>query len=261
MRWPYVLAPLLTGCRPPEAPTELSELGAYLYRNFEEPDPAWLQVGMQNLLLIFSDADLSVDYEERAFTLTPLTEADLEGIDRPDADPGEAQGIGLAGASAYPPTDHASLVILTDQTPISPSSPALYTRSFLEPEDPSCFPERQCDPLRTWNTFIKENALMSIPCEMHKDYRWVELADSPGQWGVLGRSWFPWEAVGEQGQNTIHQSYSIDAFVPDGGGTLHLQVIWSQTSVPGLGDDAIAGLVKYGMHQAFEASEAYLGGD
>ena len=253
----------LAACKPPpEAPTELDELSAYLFRNWESEEEGVLEAGMGNLRTFFDGMDLDLGYNDRTYALDPLTEEDVAGITRPEgSDPADTLPVGLVAGSAFTPTEHTEVIILADQTPVEPNSPDQYERIFLDPENPSCFPDRGCPILRTNNDIIKDNWLMTIPYEMIKDFRWVELTEvGSGDWGILARTWMEEEGVGEEGENTINQSYSIDVFLPASGSwaAYRYMALWSQSTTAIEDEDLIMGATKTGINQIFEATEEWL---
>jgi len=246
----------------PEAPTELSELSSWLFQNFEAEDPAVLAVGMGNLQAFFEDRQLDDPLEDQAWELTELTDEHVADVEHPDRTPEAALPVGLVALSNFSPSEHAQVILLVDQTPVEPASPDLYERGFLEPTDPSCFPDRTCATLRTDNHIRKENFVMSIEYSKHKDYRWSELLPEQRETehGIIGRSWFEDEAMGEQEATAIHQSYSIDVILPYGGdGSLRYVALWTEASMYGAGDDIIQATMRDGLLDMLAATETWLG--
>ncbi|MDP7111959.1 MAG: hypothetical protein QGH45_08340 [Myxococcota bacterium] len=248
------------GCKaPPEAPEELSDLSRYLFREFESEEWGVREVGMGNLAAFFADQDMDVEWDELSYTAEDLQADDVVDVEHPGRDLTLLMPVGMATLSAFTPADHSTVIVMPDQTPVEPNSPNTYDRTFTEPTGPGCFPGLECDLLRSTNDIAKENALMNIPYEMNKDWRWVELGEpDSGEWAILGRSWCEDVAVGEEGKNEINQSFSIDVFLPRDGGTVRFMVLWSESVVPGFGEDVIMGTIEYGMHQMFDATEDYL---
>lgn len=248
-----------SGCQPPpEAPTELSELSAYLFAHWEDEDETLLSQGLQNLYDFFSDVDLSQDYNDLAYALDPLTEDHID-VPHPDGDAEDQLPVGLVTASEFRPATHTEVIILEDQTPVEPNSPDTYDRMFHDPDDPGCFPDRSCTLIRSLNDIVKDNLVMTIPYEMDKDFRWVPVRiDDEDDWGILSRSWCEEAGYGEAGNTSIDQSYSIDVFLPDGDAGLRYMALWSASTIPGVEDDVAQGTIKYGMNQIFEATEDYL---
>ncbi len=259
---------LALGCKPPaDAPTELDELTVFLFRNWEAQEEGALEMGMFNLQAHFASMDLDVAYGDRSYQIENLATDDLVGVSPPDgADPADCYGIGLVAGSAFTPEQNSQAIVLVDQTPVEPFAPDVYERIFLDPADPSCFPTRDCLVLRTNNVIIKKNSLMEIPYEMIKDYRWVELAEDglpgTGVFGILGRTWLEERGVGENGNNTIEQSYSIDVFLPGahGGWQAYRYLgLWNETTGAVEDPDAVMQLALWGMSGMFEETEAWLG--
>lgn len=265
---PSVLVLLLAaGCKaPPEAPTELDDLSAYLFANWEAEEEGALEVGMYNLQQFFAGMDLTVNYSDRSYQLTNLTPDELVGVNPPEGtEPADCLGVGLVAGSAFTAEQHAQAIIQPDQTAIEPNSRDKYDRIFLDPTDPSCFPTRDCMVLRTNNDLIKDNAFMTIPYEMIKDFRWVELdiegEPGSGEWGILARTWIEERGVGESGANTIDQSYSIDVFIPSADGDWQLyryMALWSESHGTTEDPDTIMGVTKFGIHQLFDETEKWL---
>jgi hypothetical protein len=248
---------------PPDAPTELDELSAYLFAHFEDDDDRVMPDGLANLDAFFADVDLGLDWADLAYGLDPLTEDDSADVDHPDRDPEGQLPVGLVFQSVHDHADQATVIVLADQSPVEPNSPDTYDRTFMDDGgaalDPGCFTDRGCLVLRTMNDIVKDNLLMTIPYEMHKDFKWIEIGEpGSGQWAIAARSWCEDEAVGEQDNVEINQSFSIDVFLPGDGGAVRYMALWSESTIPGTDDATIEGTIKYGMHQIFDATEDYL---
>ena len=256
-----MLCALLAGCRPPpQAPTELSELSAWLFATFETEDSELLGEGLGNLREVFLSEGVDADFDDQAWTLTPLTAADVADVVHPDREVGAALPVGLAFVSTYAPAEQARVIVLPDQTPVEPSSPTLYERTFLDPEDPACFPPARCDLLRTDNLVRKENAVMDITYTKRKDFRWCEVpvADEVAP-GILSRSWMPAEAQGEAEATAIYQSYSLDVFLPgEDGGSLRYIAMWTEAEMYGLGGDVVVSTMRGGIEDVMVATEEWL---
>jgi len=264
-RLPFVAALLAAaaawvGCTPPpQAPTELSALSAYLFRHFESEERGVLEAGMGNMALFFESMDLQAEAEERVYEVARLSDGDLADLTHPGRDPKDLFSVALVTASAFTPDEHTTVIQMADQTPVEPACPNRFHRHFVEPSNPSCFGGRGCTVLRTLNDVVKENSLMTIPYEMDKDYRWVEL-EEPGsdQWAILSRSWIEDEAVGESGHNAINQMYSIDVFWPTESGGARYIALWMECDMLGADDALIQWSATNSLQDAFDATEGYL---
>ena len=256
-----LLAVASAGCqRSPEAPTELDELSAYLFRHFETDEEGALEAGMGNLHDFFRDIDLYVPYQDRAFATSPLTEDDIEGIVHSDRDPALQKPVALAIDSSHPPQGHATAIIQPDQTPMEPASPNHYVREYIDPTAPSCFPDRGCLAVDTMNDIKKENLVMNAQYDMHKDFRWIEMEEvGSGVWALIGRAWCEEPTIGDAGNITIHQSYSLDAFIHDDDDqVIRYMSLWTETEIDGVEDAVIEATTRMGMSDMFDATEVWV---
>ena len=144
-----LLAAILPGCtRPPEAPAELNDLSAYLYRSWGAENAAEREAGLDSLLSFLEDVDLEGALNDRSWELTPLAPEDLWDIRWPEErDPADVLGVAVARQSTWPPEAHALLQIQEDQLPAEPSANS-YTRQF-DLSDPNCFPGQSCETIFT----------------------------------------------------------------------------------------------------------------
>lgn len=252
----------LTACAPPiDAPTELDEVTAWLFARFEDEQYGALELGLAHLEAALADSDLDVEAVDRAVSLQPLSQGDVAGLTRPDRSLEDLVSVGLPFASAFDPEAYAGVVILPDQTAVEPDSHNTYDRAFLEPTDPSCFPDRGCGLLRTWNTIVKESAVMSIPYETGRDFRWVEVGE-PGseRWALLDRSWMEQEAPGDQAQVAMYQVFSLSAVLPTDDGAVRWVALWTESYVLGVDDTIVANAAVDSLQATFEAGEDWLSG-
>ncbi len=253
---------VFAGCTPPpEAPTELSELSTYLFRNLETADNGVLEAGVGNLALFFDTVDMTADTTDRSYQVDPLTPEDIADAPNPGRDPAAMASVALVTPSAFTPAEHTAVIRLQDQTPVEPDCPNQFSREFVEPAVPDCFEIISCDSLRTVNDVVKENSLMTIPYRMNKDFRWVEITEpGSGEWAILSRSWIEAEAIGVSGNNAIHQLFSIDVFWPiDGGGSRYI-ALWMEAEMLGADDALIQWSATQSLQMAFDATETYLDG-
>jgi hypothetical protein len=260
---PLLTVLLLPGlaCSPaPEAPTKLSELCAYLFREYENTDARVQGAGMANLREFFAGEDLDQSWQDLSYAVEDLTEADVADVERPDVDPADTLPVAMVTGSAFTPAEHTAVIVLPDQTPVEPHSPNVYDRTFVDPEDPACFPDRSCEVLRAVNDIYRENAFVSLMHFTHKDFRWVELGAEPGsdEWGILARSWLPESAVGDSGNVEVTQNYSIDVLLPVDDGAIRFLALYAETHIDGIGEDTIEYTTRLGLHQMFDATEEYL---
>lgn len=220
---------VLAACKaPPEAPDDLGELSRYLYREWGAEDPEVVRVGLTNLVDFLDDQDLTGNVNDRSWTLPDLTEEDVAGITRPDRDISAVVGVSVAFESAWPIEEHAEVQIQADQRPYEPTAPEHYDRSFVEPADPTCFPEQACDRLVTFNEATRQNILMKVSFELFKDFRAISMDDD---WAFIARSWFEQPWPGDDGKVMLYQSYSTDLWIGRGERTWRFQSLWSESDL------------------------------
>lgn len=274
----------------PPANPEFSDALTYAFSVFDgsEADLAYALRSLEKQVYLNMDVEASSSLE-RALSPEHLSEEHVAGIEHPGRNLQDAIPTAVAAASAFPVDDHIQIAMLTDHTPVEPYSPDYFVRSFLEGED--CWPDRSCDGMSTSNDLIKDNFLLTIPYVFLKDYRWVDLnlpdpvsvpegevATNSGEprWAYAARSWTTESFSGDAGANWIHQSFTLELWLPrdgtgflredggsdsSGGGTLRLLSLWSETELGGLSnvsDDTIAGTTRVGIDDNFDAQEEYL---
>lgn len=277
----------VAGCRraPPEAPEEFSDAIRSLFRDFDQPE----DVVRSHLIAVEELVYLGMDIEaessaDRALAPERLNLSDLEALDQyPDRNIADGVPIALGGYSPHPVALHPMKEMLVDHTPVEPYSPNHYVREFLDGE--ACWEDGTCDRMETFNDVTKENLLMTIDYTFFKSFRWIDLSDDgEPRMALLARSWTPESYEGRNGNSWIHQSFTIEAWVPRdgrgfirdgshqnvdegtwetdsvGGGTLRLLCLWSETEFQGLNvtDDQIAATARTGINKNFQAADDWI---
>jgi len=294
-----LLAPPACKKAPPQADPEFSDALSFLFTSFES-DSANLAFAMRNLEeQVYLGMDVDAEKEQdRALQPEYLRNNDVSTLEHPeDRNISDALPIAVAGASVHDIDDHMGLQLAVDHKPWEPGSPNHYERTFLEGD--GCWGDRSCDELRTDNALTKENFLMTVDYTFFKDFRWVDLnlpapsevpegeeAINTGKerWAYVGRSWTPRSFEGDSGKAWIHQSYTIEIWIPrdgkgfvrkknsqnmddgewegdsTGGGVLRMLSLWTETEFKGLNvsDDTVVATVRKGIEDNFIAADAYL---
>lgn len=253
---PVSLAALaLAGCKHPEpAPSELTELCAWLY--LHQDDPEELPEGTGSLQAWLGTRGYP---GEEGYALPPLTEEDVAEVEHPDRDLSAAIGAVADAISPAALDSHAAFLVIPDQSVVNPDDYEQFDRELLEGED--CFLSRDCELLRTWNTVIKNGAFgVTIPYEYGKDYRWVDSTDDTGlpHAAIVSRGWVPLESFGEDGNNGILLSFTLDVFLAQPDGTTHrVQAQWSEMELAlELPDDYLRNELIDGLREVFEDTDA-----
>ena len=205
--------------------------------------------------------DFDGDKDARSFEVSPLTWDDVGEIDLPeDVILENMVGVAIGAWSDWEQVWHARLATRVDQSPAEPASDE-YERTFLEPDDPACYPERDCGSLQTINRILKSNAAYTAWIDMYKHFRWVDVVDdhghATGRTAAVAKVWTPEVYVGEAGNTYIYQSYAVDVWLETEDGPMRLQANWSENS---LSDDpgVIRALVRSSLDDLFEATDQYI---
>ena len=254
----------VSACTPlPEAPTDLGELSLYLFANFDDEDPLVMVSGTVNLLQLLEDfeaeGDLSPDSNahDRSWTVPILEEENWGGAPHwVDTIPWDQLPVALAFRSAYTGDAHAPLVGLADQTPIESESSAAYDRTFEGDFD--CWEAGDCDVVETTNTIHRQNQLLDLVYVAYKDFRWVELPEDGGA-AVVARSWITEQYIDGDGVDTLDFFSNMEVTIPSGDGTLRYNALWGAVMFdPPMGEVALTNLVRDGLEEGFDNTEAYL---
>lgn len=227
------------------------------FARFHEADDAEAE---EWIMAMEAEIDATIDLASpdvlaRSLTPTPLTEADLAGVEVPDRDPTLAVANAVAHLSQFPRADHLDIPLMVDQTPVEPQCPDHYVRTFLEGEDcwPSC-------TLRTSNDLTKSNLLFTVDYVLPKDFRPVPLSD--GRTATLARTWTTERNVSDDGTASIEQSESVELWLdrPDGVGSLRMMSVWSETVFTDMEvtEDMVVGTVAVGTDQVFTRQDEWL---
>mgnify|MGYP000955720708 FL=1 len=199
------------GCTP-TAPMEVSENTWFLYREWDNKDPAVMRAGLLTLEKTLLAKKLGPDGagDERLMRLQSIRREDITVSPWPsDRDPAKTLGYAVTRQSKWPVDDFARVQADPDQLAVEPTATA-YTRTFVEPTDPSCLVGAACSTIRTSNDLTRENATLKITYTLKKDFRWFDLGD--GRRALVGRAWEPMSFRGATG--AILQSFTIDIFLP-----------------------------------------------
>ncbi len=251
----------LPACTIQEAPTELSDLNRFLFREWASEGDQLLGDALLNFEAQMANVNLSGALGQRSFVPENLSEDDAIGITHPERSFADLLGVAVAHSSPWSTAEHVLLIVAEDQTPAQPTAP-LYQRSFTQGSDPDCFAERACMQLTSMNEVRRENLLMSVNFTVAKDYRWVRVENEEGgeRWGIIARSWFSESFPADSGGSTLWQSFTLDLWLdqPEGG-LLRYESMWTETEIPGVTDpDIVRGTIRVSLSDTFDAEDSYL---
>ncbi|MED5374079.1 MAG: hypothetical protein VX899_23880 [Myxococcota bacterium] len=253
---PLTLFLSLSGCTEPElAPPVMDETTRLLWTQWDDEDT--MEGLIADLYDLTDDVDTELDWEERSYIVTAFDRASIEDLVEHDRDPTETFGIGLVYHSPWTPVDHMDIIAIEDRTVLESSSPNLYERTFVE-GDPECMLDGGCSQMRTHNYIRRENFFYGqMTYATDKSFRWITTPS--GEQAIVARA-FQIDRS-EELDNKIHllQSYALDVWLPDEGGSRRYHMNWQQTEMPGgLEDSEIAGVLGGGIQDLMESQDAWL---
>lgn len=237
------------------APTDMQELAAYLFANWEDPEV--LPEAMTNLGAWLA-ANIDTDEAKDGFALSPIDPASIAEVTHPARDPSQLLGATGAARSPFPIFDHAGYIVLDDQVFSNPGTYLAYARDLVE-GDADAFVAGS-GLVRTDNAVTTSSLGIDIPYLLNKDYRWVDATD--GARAILARSWVEARSCNDGGGNCLEQSYSIDLFFAHTENeTWRMTATWSEitTTLP-VTEDLLTATLAIGIQNVFRHSDAFLAG-
>ena len=249
------------GCAPtPEAPSGMSELTAFFFREHSSGALADLGLGAANLEALLADVDYTAEASaDRSFAIADLADSDVAVVPRPALPIADCIEVAVTARSVHAIDLHAALFVQPDQVPAQTATER-YDRTFTG--DPACFLDRTCDRLVTSNDVRRANVLYTVDYVMPKEIAWLDLVGSDGaplgRRAMTARSWLDQSWVAENGQTELRQSYTIEVWLEqDDGATLRFEGNWTDIRIPGVTDEgAIRSTTRIGMDDGFDTNDA-----
>ncbi len=230
---------LAMGCKPPEpAPTELDELAHFFLAQVHEQEHERILEGAANLVTWFEEAGLQ-GAEPAGGTLTDLEQAEVDALEelRWSPDPELCAGVYVISELSCDLDTAADIGLEPNQLEVFTDSYKSYERTW--DTDPDCYVDGTCDAV-DWSSVIEDNFVGSYGAMTYEVV--VKLRRSRDEDGqpqvVLVRSVMPEIADEDVGVGGFEQSYHIEAYIAQGGGTLHLYGLWNHGWLSGVDDDA-----------------------
>jgi len=256
-----VFLALLSACTIQEAPTELSEINRFLFREWSSESEQLLAEALLNFDEQMAEVELDGSLGQRSFIPENLQEGDVSSLSHPERALTDLLGVAVGHKSPWSSADHVLLIVAEDQTPVQPTAP-LYQRIFTGESDPQCFAARECMRITSMNEVRRENLLMSVDFSVAKDYRWVPITTDSGaeRWGIVGRSWFSESFPADDGDSILWQSFTLDIWLDRADeGLLRYQSMWTETEIPGVSDaDIVRGTIRLSLDDTFDAEDNFL---
>ena len=255
-----VLGMVACGGKPPvEAPSEISELSAYLFENFSAETDEELVAGAEQLLPFLKEHDFSAPTKDRTYALEPLQPSSWGAITGPDGqDPADQIPVAVVGKSRHDLDANRALAQETNHVCIESNTTVYYQREFLT--DEKDFVNGDSATLETLNEVRKESFVAKIWYDLYKDYRVVESED--GDQYMFGRQWIDQAFDGDGGNNSFFQLYIIEAWLPlKGGETARWFAMYSAVQIGGVDDNFYASLVEQGISEGYVNADNFIDGD
>lgn len=247
-----MLLALSIACAPldPASPL-LGDTSRALFTDFADGDDAERVLDLETALL---DLDVDGDVSDRTVALPVLDDPGVGGSSTPT----DLQiPVAVATTSAFALDEHRDLAGVAERACMEPNSTVFTRRDFLT--EPDCFLTGACARLDTANETRKKSAFSDISYDFRKDHLLVDLPD--GRKALLARAWTDRPYAGANGPNSLDQIYVLEAWVETGNHDLvRYYALWSSATLPGVGDDAYAAIVRRGIEDSYDAAEAYLDG-
>ncbi|TVQ87814.1 MAG: hypothetical protein EA397_17765 [Deltaproteobacteria bacterium] len=265
---------LLTACGSQVEPTSL-ELGELMLETFRDAqfsnDEEERELQSRLLQLageLSSLADLDLD-DGRAFAPPIITPDYLGGLPEPLSEDGEPTDFeaqtpeGVAFRSDFDFDDHFELIVDPNQNCLGSDSTKWVDRRFTE--NGACFTDGSCAQATYESSNRTENPLARVWIETFGDLSrtTIEVNDNDVD-VVVGRNWIAETFEGDGGNAKWRQRYVLEVWVPDpadASKTLKLYIMWSEASIPAVGDNLYRTRVRQGIEEAFVNVEAFLEGE
>jgi hypothetical protein len=232
----------------------LVDIPHLMFTNFDAGDATLMTQLLEDMKLEVGKIDPSVKPKDRAFTIPSLTADQLGGAVMPEGvDPANQVSTVVLGQSTHTVDANAALVVEPNQICIESETTKYAGRTFLT--DAACFPARGCDVVRTSQEVRKENLLAKAWYDQFKDFRWFAMAD--GTPALVARSWVPKVYEGDGGNTSFAQSFTVEAWIPNGETTLRAYAMWAEINI-GLPPDVMQNIILDGLGESMTFADQYI---
>lgn len=264
--WPLLaILPLAAACTPPvEAPAELGELTLYLFENFEETEEnegdglVLLPAGLESLSEYLTGLDLEGDVDGRAVTPPKLPYSRLGGAETMDGAQEDLQvPVAVSGLVQADINAQAEMSMDTNQVCIASDTTTFQQQTFAADADPEAWASGAVDRIESDHEVFVDS-LSDGWMDKHQQYVWVEMED--GRMAIISRGWMT-DAETVKGDLTWDQRFELNVFIPANGSDQVMRFYSMWSSVTGLGDDAYAVIVKNGLDEYYQNSDAHWQGE
>ena len=245
---------LALGCKSiPEAPTELDDLAGYLFQNFENEDPAYMEGGIANLLLWLQDNREKLN---EGYKIENLDIAVFEELGFGEADQDKLIGAAVATNIHHPLLESLKVLIKTDPMIMNPDN--FEFNDVTWDEDVDCFLRQECE-FTGYNSHLKNLFPLGIEIEswVHGRYRWIE--SDLGKVAVQ-RRWLTEPAIANLDWINLDVEFALSAYLPTDDGMMFVDMDWIIASLGDLAlpEDFMLSLAIDTMRDGRKGLEAYM---
>jgi len=253
MRFLLPLSLLAACARPPEAPSDLYDIGAFLYAEHPSGDEAARDAGMESLSawLDAQGQDAGEGYE-----VAPLTADVVSALDDNPHTVEDLWGVAVATPSDHGMGDllHALLEAALDT--VSPGQYGAFDRTWEG--DIDCFLSGACERISSTED-IEVLLPMGVEGQQHTANQYVWSGTEAGD-AVLQRSWLPQPGSFSMSWIVIPDQYYLQAVLPSETGAWRLQITWMVETGGVMPTDLLMQQTADSMVDLATATEAWMDG-
>ena len=245
---------LLIGCKSiPDAPTELDDLAAYLFENFDKEDPAYMASGVNNLIAWINGNREKLN---EGYRIENLSVEVFEELGFGQEDMGNLLGAAVATDIHYPLEEAIEVLLLTDPMVMNPDN---YEFNIVDwANNMECFLEQACD-YTEYNSHLKNYFPLGIEVEtwVYGRYRWIE-SDIGNV--AIQRRWLTKPAVVNFDWLNLDLEFALSVYLPTDQGMQFVDMDWIIASLGDLPvpEDFMLSLAIDMMKDGRKGLEAYM---
>ena len=216
---------LFFACSIPDAPQTLDLLGSDLFSEYENPDPRYMEQGVENVRLWVEDNREDV---QEGYRIENLSYDAIRALDLSE----EVTLDGLIGAAvatdiSLPLEDTISFILTSEPTTINPDAYAYFSRVWEGEGDVVCFLAKDCQQI---NYSADTHGYFPLGIEMisqfYGQYRWVSTQS--GDY-VVQRRWLTKPCESNVDWFGTEQDYAITVYMPTETGMRFMDMEWIVT--------------------------------
>ncbi|MFH1469204.1 MAG: hypothetical protein ABIO70_32750 [Pseudomonadota bacterium] len=238
---------------PPEAPSELDELAAYIYAHHADEDPAAEKDALEKLTAWLEQnwADAEEGYEIGA-----LDEATMDSLDDVDRATEGMLGLAVPTASVHTVDEAAYAMLAVLESEVYPDMFVEYQREEIG--DVDCFLAHDCERVEARENMKSDFVVVESVSQAFNQYLWVDLDDGVA---FVQRNWleYPPDVTGTLASYVeVDEQGYLNLFMPRPEGFWRLQATWMIFSQDGVPEDAAMQMAISNMQNNSKTLDEYL---